>query len=305
MANNKTGFKYYNVDTDRYLDPKIKRLTNNFGCAGMSVYDYILCNIYRVNGCFIKWDENTAYDVADHFGLKENLVREIVNYCCAVGLFDKELLTSGNILSSNSIQRRYIEICMSLKRKDISIPDICKIAELSRGTPNNPEYSGVPPDYSPRQKGQKRQKRPTSQKEPVTGGSSKISVLTAENAVNTGFDEWWNCYKPCLDAIRNVGGFKHSCEIEWLALTDAEREKARKHTAEYVLSHTDFVNGKRSALFYLRDKIFETPINTGSNRGSNEQKQQVRYSQPLVDIDAILAEDAILDAEAAALRVAK
>jgi len=68
LANNKTGFDYYNVDTNRYQDMKIKRLKKSFGCNGVSVYDYILCEIYRVRGCFVEWDENTAFDVADYFG---------------------------------------------------------------------------------------------------------------------------------------------------------------------------------------------------------------------------------------------
>ena len=88
MANNKTGFDYYNVDTNRYQDMRIKRLKKDFGCDGIAVYDYILCEIYRVRGCFVEWDENTAFDVADYFGIKESLVNEIVNYCCAAGRID-------------------------------------------------------------------------------------------------------------------------------------------------------------------------------------------------------------------------
>lgn len=122
MANNKTGFDYYNVDTDRYQDIKIKRLKKDFGSSGIAVYDYILCEIYRVKGCFIVWDESTAFDVAEYFGLKENLVNEIVNYCCAVGLFDKALLKSGGIISSRSIQQRFMEMSTRAKRKDFKIP---------------------------------------------------------------------------------------------------------------------------------------------------------------------------------------
>lgn len=50
MANNKTGLSYYNVDTDRYQDMRIKRLKKDMGCRGVAVYDYILCEIYRVKG---------------------------------------------------------------------------------------------------------------------------------------------------------------------------------------------------------------------------------------------------------------
>jgi hypothetical protein len=127
MANNKTGLNYYNIDTDRYMDIKIKRLKKDFGCSGIAVYDYILCEIYRVKGCFIAWDESTAFDVAEYFGLKENLVMEIVTYCGVVGLFDRELLTGGKILTSKSIQSRYIEMCNRAKRNNVIIPDFCNI----------------------------------------------------------------------------------------------------------------------------------------------------------------------------------
>ena len=99
MANTKTGMSYYSVDTDRYQDIRIKRLKKGMGCKGIAVYDYILCETYRVRGCYLEWDENTAFDVADYFGLDENLVKEIVKYCAAVGLFSKELLQRGIITS--------------------------------------------------------------------------------------------------------------------------------------------------------------------------------------------------------------
>lgn len=121
MANNKIGLSYYNIDTDRYQDIRIKRLRKDFGCSGIAVYDYILCEIYRVKGYFIAWDENTAFDVAEYFGLKETLVKDIVDYCCAVGLYDKELLTSESILTSSSIQSRYVEMCNRAKRINIKI----------------------------------------------------------------------------------------------------------------------------------------------------------------------------------------
>lgn len=136
MANNKTGFSYYNVDTDRYQDIKIKRLKKDFKVAGIAVYDYILCEIYRVRGCFLVWDENTAFDVAEYFGLKETLVNEIVNYCCAVGLFNKELLTNERVLTSRSIQHRFIEMSTRAKRKGFKIPEeIDIITEQSKDIP--------------------------------------------------------------------------------------------------------------------------------------------------------------------------
>jgi len=131
----KTGFDYYNVDTDRYQDIRIKRLKKTFGCNGVAVYDYILCEIYRVKGCFLEWDESTAFDVADYLELKESAVNEIVNYCGVVGLFNKELLTSGSIISSLSIQNRYIEMCRRAKRTNCDIPKNVIILEETKKLP--------------------------------------------------------------------------------------------------------------------------------------------------------------------------
>lgn len=140
----KVGFDYYNVDTDRYQDKRIKRLKKNFGCSGIAVYDYILCEIYRVKGCFLEWDESTAFDVADYLALKEQQVGEIVNYCCHVGLFDKELLASESVLSSISIQTRYIGMSKRAKRQNFNIPETIKLSpeesrKLQEEIPKVPE----------------------------------------------------------------------------------------------------------------------------------------------------------------------
>lgn len=150
MANIKTGLAYYHIETDRYQDRRIKRLKKDFGCNGIAVYDYLLCEIYRDKGCFLVWDESTAFDVAEYFGLKENTVKEIVNYCAAVGLFDKALLCRGNILSSHSIQRRYIEMCNRAKRKNIEIPEECKI--IPEESAKIPEESKKTPEVCDKEK---------------------------------------------------------------------------------------------------------------------------------------------------------
>lgn len=144
MANIRVGLSYYSVDTDRYLDIRIRRLVKAFGCDGIAVYDYLLCNIYRVKGCFAAWDKSTAFNVAEYLRLKESVVLEIVRYCGVVGLFNKELLSRG-IITSAAIQRRYIDTCIRAKRKNLEIPEFCRIlpeetAKLPEESPNTPEF---------------------------------------------------------------------------------------------------------------------------------------------------------------------
>ncbi|MCW3111104.1 MAG: hypothetical protein JWQ09_5610 [Segetibacter sp.] len=109
MANNKVGFDYYSSDTNRYQDIKIKKLKKTFKGTGLAIHDFILNEIYRLKGYWIKWDDSTAFDVADYFEIKETLVNEVVNYCCSVGLFDRELFTSERVLTSAAIQKRFLQ----------------------------------------------------------------------------------------------------------------------------------------------------------------------------------------------------
>jgi hypothetical protein len=153
MNNNKTGFIYYSLDTDRYQDIRIKRLKRNFSCAGIAIYDYVLCEIYRVKGCFIVWDENTAFDVADYFAIKESLVKEVIDYCCVVGLFNKELLDSESVLTSAAIQKRFVEWSKKAKRVRIEIPEniflLDDLSKLPEDKANLPEDTDKLPELSP------------------------------------------------------------------------------------------------------------------------------------------------------------
>lgn len=136
MANQKAGLNFYTIDTDRYQDMRIKRLKKSLGGLGVAVYDYILCEIYRVRGYYCEWNDDVAFDVAEYWGIKETLVQEIVKYCGAVGLFNKELLTRG-IVTSASIQRRYLEMCARAKRKAPEIPK--KLSLISEEYPQTSE----------------------------------------------------------------------------------------------------------------------------------------------------------------------
>lgn len=136
MANSKTGLNFYTIDTDRYQDIRIKRLKKDNGCDGLAVYDYILCEIYRVRGYFFEWDESSAFDVAEYFGLKETKVQGIVQFCASVGLFDKALLSRG-IITSASIQQRYLTMCSRAKRTGVEINPDYSLIENSRNLPDS------------------------------------------------------------------------------------------------------------------------------------------------------------------------
>ena len=116
----KKGFPYYTIDADRYQDRRIKRLKRAYGCEGLTVYDYVLCEVYRVEGYYISWDDDIVFDISDYLDLKTDRISEIVAFCAEIGLFEQTLFEQ-NIITSAAIQSRYIEMCRRTNRT-VKIP---------------------------------------------------------------------------------------------------------------------------------------------------------------------------------------
>lgn len=107
-----TGLSYFPKNVSFYTDRKVRRLMHEFGAKGILVYDYILCVIYEDKGYYVEYDDHFAFDVADILGcgINEDLVKEVINGCIRVNLFDKDLCERCHILTSAGIQRRYSTI---------------------------------------------------------------------------------------------------------------------------------------------------------------------------------------------------
>ncbi len=144
MARNRIGLSYYQKDTDSFQDIKIKRLKRQFGAAGYVVYDYIVNEIYRVQGYYLEWNEHVAFDVADFWNIEETLVNDIVQYCCTVGLFDAAIFSRG-IITSRAIQMRYSDIYSLIRKKKVIIP---RDLNLILSTDNSGDFTDNSGDFT-------------------------------------------------------------------------------------------------------------------------------------------------------------
>lgn len=114
----KTGLSYYQAETDRFQDIKVKRLKKRYGCEGYAVYQYIQNEIYRVEGCYIRFTDDQLFDVSEYWGIEEERVEKIIEYCTEVELFDTITWHTNHVLTSVDIQQRYLEICRRAKKKN-------------------------------------------------------------------------------------------------------------------------------------------------------------------------------------------
>jgi len=151
----KKGLLYFQTDVDMFQDRKIKRLIRTAGGRGFTIFFYLLTEIYRHEGYFLEWDEDTAFDVSDDLNEKESVVNETVKVCLSLGLFDKELATSGSILTSKSIQERWLKICKDANRKDT---EINPLYDLLNKPPKKPSYPPKKPEFPPEESTQRIEK---------------------------------------------------------------------------------------------------------------------------------------------------
>lgn len=195
MANHKCSLSYYTVDTDRYQDRKIKRLKKTYGGVGVAIYDYLLCEIYRDRGWYIDYDEDTIFDVSEYWAIPEDEVSAVISYCAGIGLFDAKMFYDKSIITSASIQRRYIDMSTRAKRKGVKIPEEYNI--IPEESHIIPEESVKVPEKSPQRKEKKSKINKTLSISPSLGDSesSGSHSLTEEEREKIVFSFFWRNIK--------------------------------------------------------------------------------------------------------------
>lgn len=104
----KQGLDYFPFDVDFFGDKKVKVVKAKYGCDGMIVFIYLLCQIY-INGYYIKLDEDYEYIISDELRMEPEKIGQIINFLCGRSLFENKLFASDKVLTSRGIQARFQE----------------------------------------------------------------------------------------------------------------------------------------------------------------------------------------------------
>ena len=100
------GNRFFRLDVDFFSDKKVKILKARYGADGVTLYLYILCEIYKA-GYYLKIDEDFEFIVSDDLSMDSNKVKQVLNFLLERSLFDNTLFQSDKDLTSAGIQRRY------------------------------------------------------------------------------------------------------------------------------------------------------------------------------------------------------
>lgn len=102
----KQGIDYFSLDCDFFSDKKIKILKARYGADGITIYLYLLCEIYR-NGFYIIVDDDFYYIMSDDLNMSCDKVKQVLTFLLERSMFDKQLFQSDAVLTSAGIQRRF------------------------------------------------------------------------------------------------------------------------------------------------------------------------------------------------------
>ena len=105
------GLVYAGWDTHICDDnDKIDELIDAQDWNGFSIFFYITQKAYATDGYFYRWSEKSAATIARRMGgsIRSDTVRQVVNLCLRIGLYDQGLFDRESVLSSKGIQQRYM-----------------------------------------------------------------------------------------------------------------------------------------------------------------------------------------------------
>ena len=113
----KSGLDYFPLDVS--LDEKFELIEAEFGLTGFSVVVKLFQRIYGGQGYYFEFTDEVALLFGQRIGLGGNVVSEIVRAAIKRGIFDSQLYEKYNILTSEGIQRRYLEAVSRRKKVEI------------------------------------------------------------------------------------------------------------------------------------------------------------------------------------------
>jgi len=110
----KKGLDYFPFDVNFFtFDKKIKILRARYGSDGVVVYIYLLAEIYKDEGYYLKVDEDFNYIISEDLNMSADKIGQIMNFLLERSLFDDKLFKSDKVLTSRGIQRRFQEAAVN------------------------------------------------------------------------------------------------------------------------------------------------------------------------------------------------
>ncbi|MBV4192606.1 DUF4373 domain-containing protein [Bacteroides fragilis] len=138
MATIYDGINYFPVGVNFMEENAMEVIEAKYGIKGPAIVLKLLCRIYK-EGYFIRWDEEQCLIFANKAGreVQAGEVQGIIEILFIKGILDRSSYQENGILTSESIQKVWLEATKRRKRELSELPYLMVRPEKESGKPNN------------------------------------------------------------------------------------------------------------------------------------------------------------------------
>jgi DnaD/phage-associated family protein len=253
----KEGLTYFPFDVDFFSDKKIRILKSRYGTDGITLYMYLLCEIYKSNGYYLKTDDDFYYIISDDLNMSYEKIRQIMNFLLERSLFNDILFKSDKVLTSIGIQKRYQEAIKSrASKRAIEITEFWLLEknETQSFIKVNPNLNKSEINSSKSKNNSNKSENNDTKKSKVN--KNKVNESKVNNNIflvyeNCGFGTINNYTKEQLEIMVNDFGFEWVKEALEIATTNGARNL--KYVQRVLENWRD--KGKDYIPNYSKDKV--------------------------------------------------
>ena len=272
-APNKKGLDYFPKMVDFYEDDKIFDLLDRYGPLGVTVYDCILCIVYK-HGYYAeipldKLSKMIIKMIGNKWVKSQKAVVQVVHFCSEIGLLDDDLMTK-NIITSVGIQRRYYEIAVKRMKRRLYTDQYWLLGKAEDEEPLlNAPLNGISSEEN----------RINSEENQNNSEESALEIKENKNIDNIAFSpELERAFQMYLLVRRNNFGAIPEEQIQ--ALRDDLLNLSDKEEERIAIVKKATASGWKS--FYKTDKKRES---SGTRKG--KVKDNNNFERRDYDMDAL------------------
>ena len=139
MATTYDGINYFPVSVNFMEENAMEVIEVKYGIKGSAIVLKLMCKIYK-EGYYIRWDEEQCLIFANKAGreVQAEEVKGIIKILFIKGILDENSYRENRILTSESIQKVWLEATKRRKRELSELPYLIVKPEKEKGKPDAP-----------------------------------------------------------------------------------------------------------------------------------------------------------------------
>ena len=139
MATTYDGINYFPIGVNFMEENAMEVIEAKYGIKGPAIVLKLLCKIYK-EGYYIRWDEEQCLIFANKAGreVQTEEVKGIIKILFIKGILDENSYREDGILTSESIQKVWLEATKRRKRELSELPYLIVKLEKENGKPDAP-----------------------------------------------------------------------------------------------------------------------------------------------------------------------